>query len=65
MKRAGVPGSVAMKLSGHKTESIYTRYAIVASRDLEEGVQKLETLQASDIAPRTVVSITERMANSR
>jgi hypothetical protein len=28
-ERAGVPRSVAMSIVGHKTESIYRRYAIV------------------------------------
>ncbi len=36
LERAGVPRSVAMKLTGHKTEDVYRRYAIVASRDLSE-----------------------------
>ena len=33
--------SVAMQLTGHKTESVYRRYAIVAEQDLREGVEKL------------------------
>jgi len=39
-----VPRSVAMKLTGHKTESIYRRYAIVAEQDLKDGVAKLAAL---------------------
>lgn len=34
LERAGVSRSVAMKLTGHKTEAIYRRYAIVAESDL-------------------------------
>lgn len=45
MERAGVSRSVAMKLSGHKTESIYRRYAIVSEADLAEGVRKIAALQ--------------------
>lgn len=43
-ERAGVPRSVAMRLTGHKTEAVYRRYAIVAKSDLEEGVAKLAKL---------------------
>ena len=41
LERAGVPRSVAMKLVGHKTESIYRRYAIVAKHDLIDGLKRL------------------------
>src|SRR5258705_11943525 len=44
LERAGVSRSVAMKLTGHKTESIYRRYAIVAEQDLKDGVAKLALL---------------------
>jgi integrase len=41
MERSGVPRSVAMKLTGHKTESVYRRYAIVSDADLQEATLKL------------------------
>ena len=40
-ERADVPRSVGMKLTGHLTESVYNRYAIVSEADLREGVSKL------------------------
>ncbi|MFC1639260.1 hypothetical protein ACFL3B_00690 [Gemmatimonadota bacterium] len=33
-----------MKLTGHKTEHVFRRYAIVAERDLVDGTAKLATL---------------------
>ena len=61
LERAGVPRSVAMKLTGHKTESVYRRYAIVAASDLVEGVKKLATLHATEAAiARTVVPFPAR-----
>lgn len=44
LERAGVARSAAMKLTGHKTEQIYTRYAIVSERDLSEAVSKVARL---------------------
>jgi len=41
LERAGVPRAVAMALVGHKTESVYRRYDIVAESDLAQGVKKL------------------------
>ncbi len=55
LERAGVPRSVAMKLTGHKTESVYRRYAIVAASDLVEGVKKLAVLHAPE--PPAVPSV--------
>ncbi len=46
LERAGVPRSVAMKLTGHKTEAVYLRYAIASESDLREGVEKLARLHA-------------------
>jgi integrase len=48
LERAGVPRSVAMKLTGHKTESVYRRYAIVCEADLSEGLKKLAVLHEAE-----------------
>ncbi|MBN2319291.1 MAG: site-specific integrase [Acidobacteria bacterium] len=41
LERAGVPRSVAMKLTGHKTENIYRRYDIVSENDMQIAAERL------------------------
>jgi integrase len=55
LERAGVPRSVAMKLTGHKTEAVYRRYAIASEADLREGVQKLANLHTADTRDKSAV----------
>jgi integrase len=43
MERAGLSRSVAMQLTGHKTEAVYRRYAITSEADLREGVERLNS----------------------
>jgi len=47
LERAGVSRSVAMKMTGHKTESVYRRYAIVSEQDLREAPSKLAVVDQS------------------
>jgi integrase len=68
LERAGVSRSVAKKHTGHKTESVYRRYAIVSEADLSEGVAKLAALhkdQDRTAAEPKVVALSERTGKAR
>jgi integrase len=41
MEQAGVPRSVATKITGHRTEAVYRRYAIVSDADLCDAKSRL------------------------
>ena len=48
MERRGVPRSVATKLTGHKTENVYRRYAIVSDSDLKAAALRLDGYNHGD-----------------
>jgi integrase len=52
MERAGLSRSVAMQLTGHKTEAVYRRYAITSEADLREGVDRLNEAPRDASRPR-------------
>lgn len=54
-ERAGVPRSVAMSIVGHKTESIYRRYAIVDEAMQKEAAARLDAWAQSPLPPRSGV----------
>lgn len=62
LERAGVSRSAAMKMTGHRTEAVYRRYAIVDEAMLIESGAKLQSFHAgqarsSSDAPAQVVAL--------
>ncbi|MGB7025211.1 MAG: hypothetical protein WBD73_15555 [Candidatus Acidiferrales bacterium] len=43
MVRSGVPQSIAMRISGHKTASMFRRYDISNEGDLREALLRVES----------------------
>jgi hypothetical protein len=53
LERAGVSRSAAMAMVGHRTQSIYSRYAIADETALKEAASKLDALHGQMSARRT------------
>ena len=56
MTQAGIPQAVAMRISGHKTASMFQRYNIVATDDLRTALERTEQYRAT-AAKEKIVAI--------
>jgi len=56
LELAGVPRSAAMAMVGHRTESVYRRYAIVDAEALRLGAERLAKLHEAQSEARSNVS---------
>jgi len=50
LRKAGVSEQEAMKISGHRTRSVFERYNIVSTDDIMAAMQKVETASLNDVS---------------
>jgi hypothetical protein len=63
LERAAVPRSVAMKVTGHRTESVYRRYAIVSDADLQAASDRLALATIDNLGHNPAIPVEARAAS--
>jgi integrase len=56
LRRSGVPEEVAMKITGHRTRAMFSRYQIVDLGDVSRAIEQREAYRARQLSEQPVAS---------
>jgi integrase len=65
LRKAGVPETVIMKITGHKTAEVFRRYNIVSTDDVSAAMRSLELKVSSDSSVTVSAKRRRRLLTSR
>ena len=65
LRKAGVPETIIMKITGHKTAEVFRRYSIVSTDDVSAAMRSLEVKVSSDSSVTVPAKRRRRLPTSR
>ena len=65
LRIAGVPENVAMKISGHKTRSVFDRYNIVSTEDVTAAMRRVDAANAKALPRFSAKLVQNGLPDSR